>query len=145
MKLYIIRHGETNENQAIKLMGRTPGKLSENGKEQAKKTGIALAEKGVGLIYSSPLSRCVDTAEIINEHLNKKIVQDLKRGDFKIESLERHFKKIIAAENLNTGELLWPLRVALTGEQASPSPFEVIWVLGQKETLKRIQQAIEKI
>lgn len=43
------------------------------------------------------------------------------------------------------GELLWPLRVALTGVQKSPSPFEVAWVLGKKETLKRIEKAINKI
>ncbi len=42
------------------------------------------------------------------------------------------------------GELLWPLRVALTGELKSPSPFEVAWVLGKDESLKRIRMAIEK-
>ncbi len=45
----------------------------------------------------------------------------------------------------NRGELLWPLRVALTGEQKSPSPFEVAWVLGKVETLSRIKKAIKKL
>lgn len=43
------------------------------------------------------------------------------------------------------GELLWPLRVALTGEKKSPPPFEVAWALGKKECLKRIDAAIAKL
>ena len=43
------------------------------------------------------------------------------------------------------GKLLWPLRVALTGEQRSPSPFEVAQLLGKQESLKRIKLAIEKL
>ncbi|PJA86631.1 MAG: glutamate--tRNA ligase [Candidatus Moranbacteria bacterium CG_4_9_14_3_um_filter_42_9] len=42
------------------------------------------------------------------------------------------------------GDLLWPLRAALTGEQKSPSPFEVAWVLGRSEALKRLYLAIKK-
>lgn len=47
---------------------------------------------------------------------------------------------IIRAEKKN-GEVLWPLRVALTGRTASPSPFEVAAVLGKEQTLKRIVYA----
>ena len=41
------------------------------------------------------------------------------------------------------GDLLWPLRMALTGAQKSPSPFEWAWGLGKKESSKRIQDAIQ--
>ncbi len=40
------------------------------------------------------------------------------------------------------GDFLWPLRVALTGAQKSPSPFEVAWVLGKSESLKRVKNAL---
>lgn len=40
------------------------------------------------------------------------------------------------------GYLLWPMRVALTGKQASPGPFEVAEVLGKEKTLARIKYAI---
>ncbi len=40
-----------------------------------------------------------------------------------------------------SGELLWPLRVALTGERASAGPFEIAEILGKKKTLKRIKEA----
>lgn len=46
---------------------------------------------------------------------------------------------------VDRGKLLWPLRVALTGLEKSPSPMEVAWVLGKEETLRRIDQARQKL
>jgi len=48
-------------------------------------------------------------------------------------------------EKHGTGELLWPLRVVLTGQKASPGPFEIMEVLGKERTLKRIGEAREKL
>lgn len=45
----------------------------------------------------------------------------------------------------NRGFLLWPLRVALSGKKASPSPFEIADILGKEKTLKRIKDAREKL
>jgi len=41
----------------------------------------------------------------------------------------------------NRGELLWPLRAALSGKKVSASPFEIAEVLGKEKTLKRLQEA----
>jgi glutamyl-tRNA synthetase len=43
------------------------------------------------------------------------------------------------------GDYLWPLRVALTGQKASPGPFEVALVLGKERAIARIKQAISKL
>ncbi|MBZ9578716.1 glutamate--tRNA ligase [Patescibacteria group bacterium] len=43
------------------------------------------------------------------------------------------------------GYLLWPLRVALTGKQASAGPFEIAEILGKEKVLKRIKKAKELI
>jgi nondiscriminating glutamyl-tRNA synthetase len=48
-----------------------------------------------------------------------------------------------AADPKNRGELLWPLRVALTGKEKSPSPWEVAWVIGKAESVERIKKAIK--
>lgn len=45
----------------------------------------------------------------------------------------------------NRGELLWPLRVSLSGKKFSASPFEISWALGKDTTLKRINEAIDKV
>lgn len=58
---------------------------------------------------------------------------------------EKIEKELLEEAGKNRGELLWPLRVALTGKKASASPFEVAEVLGQEKTLKRLNQALLKL
>ena len=41
--------------------------------------------------------------------------------------------------------MLWPMRVALTGQKNSPGPFEVAEVLGKEKSLERIKQAISLV
>jgi glutamyl-tRNA synthetase len=43
------------------------------------------------------------------------------------------------------GEVFWPLRVALSGQAASPDPVEIMKVLGKEETIRRIDIAIKKL
>jgi len=43
----------------------------------------------------------------------------------------------------NRGEVLWPLRVALSGQASSPDPIEILGVLGKEESLRRIEFAIK--
>jgi glutamyl-tRNA synthetase len=77
----------------------------------------------------------------IKESLKKSldILTKISDNDWSLENIE---KALLEAAGDNRGELLWPLRAALTGEQKSPSPFEVAWVLGKKESLDRINNAI---
>ncbi len=51
----------------------------------------------------------------------------------------------VAAERGDKGTVLWPLRVALTGREASPDPIEIAAVLGKEKTMKRISAAIGKL
>ena len=49
------------------------------------------------------------------------------------------------ATEVGRGKVLWPLRVALSGKEKSPDPFTLLYVLGQKESLKRIATAVVKL
>ena len=49
------------------------------------------------------------------------------------------------AEEVGKGEVLWPLRVALTGRERSPDPFTCAYALGREQTLTRIKTAIDKL
>ena len=49
------------------------------------------------------------------------------------------------ADNNNRGDVLWPLRYALSGKEKSPDPFTLAYILGKEETLARITDAIECI
>lgn len=64
-------------------------------------------------------------------------------SNFSLKKLERTIMPL--TEKQGTGELLWPLRVALSGQKASPGPLEIAEILGQERTLKRIKEAINKL
>ncbi len=66
--------------------------------------------------------------------------------DFNQKNLEKILlKEAERAKNKDKGRLLWPLRVALTGLEASPGPFEILEILGKKESIKRVEAAIKKL
>ena len=47
-------------------------------------------------------------------------------------------------EGRERGEILWPLRVSLSGQASSPDPIDIMIVLGKEESLRRIREAIGK-
>ena len=49
------------------------------------------------------------------------------------------------ATEIGKGEVLWPLRVALTGKERSPDPFTIIHIIGSAEAYKRINAACDTI
>ena len=67
MKLYLIRHGETDYNKMKRNQGQIDIPLNEYGRELARKTREGLAEVPFDLCLCSPLSRARETAEIILE------------------------------------------------------------------------------
>lgn len=68
----IVRHGETDWNQARRIQGRTEVALNATGRLQAAATGRLLASQEVreqwgdwSALLSSPLARAVETATIV--------------------------------------------------------------------------------
>jgi nondiscriminating glutamyl-tRNA synthetase len=72
----------------------------------------------------------------------KNVLLEITEENWTKEILE---EKLLAVAGDKRGDLLWPLRSALTGAQKSPSPFECAWVLGKKESLSRIEKALAKL
>ena len=66
-------------------------------------------------------------------------------GEWTRENLEIQLKNIVTNNSLTNGEVLWPLRVALTGLEKSPTPFEVAEILGKDKSLERIRRATEAL
>lgn len=65
------------------------------------------------------------------------ILSEIK--DWEKEKIE---KTLLEKTGESRGELLWPLRVALSGKKASAPPFDIAAILGREETLKRLQRAL---
>lgn len=68
-RLCLVRHGETDWNRAGKIQGRENVVLGETGKLQARQCAQYLMRSNWQRIYSSPLKRAMQTAEMIREHL----------------------------------------------------------------------------
>ena len=62
-RLYLIRHGQSAGNAEGRFGGHGPTPLSDLGRRQAEMTAKALAREGISAIYSSDLTRAVETAE----------------------------------------------------------------------------------
>jgi nondiscriminating glutamyl-tRNA synthetase len=60
------------------------------------------------------------------------------------ENLENTTINYLKNNNLKVGDYLWPMRVALSGQKASPGPFEIAEILGKNKTLDRLKTAINK-
>jgi broad specificity phosphatase PhoE len=68
MKLILIRHGETEWNKQRRIQGcRSDTRLSPKGLEQADRLAAVLRKERMDAIYSSPMKRASETAQIIAE------------------------------------------------------------------------------
>lgn len=69
-RLVLVRHGETDWNVEGRYQGQADPPLNRKGVEQAERVARQLHPLGIELIYSSPLRRAWQTAQIIAEALH---------------------------------------------------------------------------
>lgn len=98
-----------------------------------------LAYDGAILIWKK------STKETANKMLSSllNLLEGIQEKDWKEQDLEDIIKKWIEEKGLGNGEVLWPMRVALSGAAASPPPFAIAAVLGKAETLARLEKAVK--
>jgi len=65
MRIYLVRHGETEWNRARIFQGRSNLPLNQEGRKQVKALALALKNKPLNAIYTSPLIRALETARLI--------------------------------------------------------------------------------
>lgn len=79
---------------------------------------------------------------------NLKEIKDVLKNNSIVwtkENLEELIFSWLKENNKKNGDYLWPLRVSLSGEKNSPSPFEIAAVLGREKSLERIEMSFTKI
>ena len=87
VKVFLIRHGQTLWNKEGRYQGNKDIGLTEVGVEQARLTAEYLSDVNFSSIYSSPLKRAMNTANIINKinkgkNLNIIVREKLKEMNF---------------------------------------------------------------
>ncbi|MBP5399503.1 MAG: glutamate--tRNA ligase [Alphaproteobacteria bacterium] len=67
-------------------------------------------------------------------------------SDWSNENLFEQLKNLAVANEMKNGQILYPLRIALSGkETTSGGATEIAVILGKEETVKRVQQALQKL
>ena len=86
MKVYIVRHGQTDWNVQHKAQGRSDIPLNETGRRQAEELRDKIKDIKFDAVYASPLKRARETAEIATDGEYKIVFDDrlMERsfGDF---------------------------------------------------------------
>jgi broad specificity phosphatase PhoE len=67
-RLLLVRHGATTATEEGRFSGSSGAELSDEGRRQAARLGERLGAQSLTAIYSSPMSRAMDTARIIAGH-----------------------------------------------------------------------------
>jgi probable phosphoglycerate mutase len=67
-RLFLVRHGATTATEEGRFSGSKGAILSEEGRRQVTRLGERLAPQNISAVYSSPMSRALETARIIAGH-----------------------------------------------------------------------------
>jgi broad specificity phosphatase PhoE len=76
--LILIRHGETEWNIIGRYQGQADPPLNPRGRQQSAELAEKLTEARLDMLYTSPLRRALETAEIVAERLNIPVYQDAR-------------------------------------------------------------------
>ena len=120
--------------------------------EKNRITKLSDIKEGIGYFFNEPeytkemlLWKKEPNMEKTKKHLQEvvKLLSTLSENEFNQDKIKETVWDY--ADKEGKGNVLWPMRVALTGMEKSPDPFAVAGVLGKEKTIKRLTYAIEKI
>lgn len=91
------------------------------------------------IVYSEKMK--VD-ADIVKKVLPEVItaLETIPEESWNEDGIKTALLALVVKLELKNGQVFWPVRAILTGEQFSPGVFEVVWALGKDETLTRLRK-----
>jgi probable phosphoglycerate mutase len=99
MRIFLVRHGQTDWNRIGRFQGRSDVPLNEEGRRQAQALASALKDESFSAIYSSPLIRVVETAcQIQAFHPNVSLSEEAGLIEMDLGDFEGMEAKIWAAD-----------------------------------------------
>ncbi len=107
---------------------------------QASAFFFAVPEYEPKLLIWKDNSTLKEVAEVLSDA--RVIINGIAAEDFNHETLTACLPLIVGERS--RGIVLWPLRVAISGQANSPDPIEIMSVIGKDESLHRIDTAIKK-
>ena len=76
MRIYLVRHGQTNDNIKNLMQGWKDTPLNDVGRTQAYQLIPFFESQSIDVIYASDLSRAYETARIISQAIHKEVFVD---------------------------------------------------------------------
>lgn len=139
---YFLRHGVTDHNQARLVMGQRDIPLNQRGREQARRAARLLVGIGITTIFTSPLGRARETAEIVGMRLGLPVqpVEALKERNWGILEGRGHWEKpwLMTPEGAETLEAFSDRVIGgLVGMDLLPPPVLVVGHSGICRVLRR--------
>lgn len=87
----------------------------------------------------------IDSTEILGKWLSL-IMEILKEWHFNnYDEMKNIFIEKIKEVEMKNGQVLWPVRVALSGEEFSSWAFELIWILWLEKSIQRIEKVLKSL
>jgi glutamyl-tRNA synthetase len=122
---------------ALKTRARTLKELAE--------TSLVYLIKGSTRINADEVANLDSEAVMILEKLLPILKRDYMKQHWNLKDLEEIIRSVADyhfEEKLPLRKIAQPIRVALTGSRATPSVFEVMWIIGKDEAVRRIRYAL---
>ncbi|MGH7229590.1 MAG: histidine phosphatase family protein [Nitrospiraceae bacterium] len=96
--LLLVRHGETDWNRSGQIMGEQPVPMNENGEAQVKRLATFLKSRSIHALYSSPVARALQTAEILASALQVPVTADRGLTEINVGEWEGRYWKHLTDE-----------------------------------------------
>ena len=96
--IFLARHGETTWNKDRRFQGQEDVPLNDLGREQARALAELAAEHDFAALYSSPLVRARETAEIVGARIGLEVVTDDRLKESHVGDWQGLYKEDIARE-----------------------------------------------
>jgi broad specificity phosphatase PhoE len=134
--IFLVRHGETTWNRQKRVMGRREIPLNRVGIAQAKRIARLIPEIGVEAIYTSPLTRAMETARILASSASLPVKTDICLTEVAFGRWEGHLFKDLRRDEAYQRFVARPLETAVPGGET------IVDV--QNRGLKAIKKALKE-
>ena len=72
-------------------------------------------------------------------------ILDVIEDNFTASNLEYQLRDFAKTKGISIGEVIHPIRIAITGEGVSPGIFEILEIMGKEKVCKRLKTSLEKL
>jgi broad specificity phosphatase PhoE len=159
-RVYLVRHGATQLTAEDRFSGDVGVDLSDEGRAQAARLGERLRHEGISAVYSSPLSRAVETANIIADHCGLSVqrrdgLREISHGRWEgltRREVEEHYPNEYAAweedpftfapEGGESGVSVLARALPVIREVVTKHPPDCVTVVSHKATIRLILSSL---